>query len=135
MLLIRFVYCECRPLACQQRVELCNREALTVDGGLTAGRRWSQTLQRYDQLRGALQVGIGPDCGHLLAPCARADHAQIPGLQRPQWRRTSNPTSTSPFSSRRKKAFAVIHLKDRKRRPKANSTVARARACAQSNCR
>src|SRR5580704_17610066 len=26
-------------------------EALTVDGGLTAGRRWSQTLQRYDQLR------------------------------------------------------------------------------------
>jgi|SRR5580704_3887665 NAD(P)-dependent dehydrogenase (short-subunit alcohol dehydrogenase family) len=26
-------------------------DALTVDGGLTAGRRWSQTLQRYDQLR------------------------------------------------------------------------------------
>jgi NAD(P)-dependent dehydrogenase (short-subunit alcohol dehydrogenase family) len=26
-------------------------EALTVDGGLTAGRRWSHTLQRYDQLR------------------------------------------------------------------------------------
>jgi NAD(P)-dependent dehydrogenase (short-subunit alcohol dehydrogenase family) len=26
-------------------------EVLTVDGGLTAGRRWSQTLQRYDQLK------------------------------------------------------------------------------------
>ena len=26
-------------------------EALTVGGGLTAGRRWSQTLQRYDQLK------------------------------------------------------------------------------------
>src|ERR1700733_13284745 len=26
-------------------------EAITVDGGLTGGRRWSQTLQRYDQLK------------------------------------------------------------------------------------
>jgi NAD(P)-dependent dehydrogenase (short-subunit alcohol dehydrogenase family) len=26
-------------------------DAITVDGGLTAGRRWSQTLQRYDQLK------------------------------------------------------------------------------------
>jgi NAD(P)-dependent dehydrogenase (short-subunit alcohol dehydrogenase family) len=32
-------------------------DALTVDGGLSAGRRWSQTLQRYDQ--GTLQVALG----------------------------------------------------------------------------
>lgn len=34
-------------------------DALTVDGGLTAGRRWSQTLQRYDQLRERFRVAVG----------------------------------------------------------------------------
>jgi hypothetical protein len=34
-------------------------EALTVDGGLTAGRRWSQTLQRYDQLRESFRSALG----------------------------------------------------------------------------
>lgn len=34
-------------------------EALTVDGGLTAGRRWSQTLQRYDQLRERFRSAAG----------------------------------------------------------------------------
>ena len=34
-------------------------EALTVDGGLTAGRRWSQTLQRYDQLRERFRSASG----------------------------------------------------------------------------
>jgi NAD(P)-dependent dehydrogenase (short-subunit alcohol dehydrogenase family) len=34
-------------------------EALTVDGGLTAGRRWSQTLQRYDQLRERFRSALG----------------------------------------------------------------------------
>jgi NAD(P)-dependent dehydrogenase (short-subunit alcohol dehydrogenase family) len=33
--------------------------ALTVDAGLTAGRRWSQTLQRYDQLRERFQSAFG----------------------------------------------------------------------------
>jgi Enoyl-(Acyl carrier protein) reductase len=35
-------------------------DALTVDGGLTAGRRWSQTLQRYDQLRERFQSAMHP---------------------------------------------------------------------------
>jgi NAD(P)-dependent dehydrogenase (short-subunit alcohol dehydrogenase family) len=34
-------------------------DALTVDGGLTAGRRWSQTLQRYDQLRERFRSALG----------------------------------------------------------------------------
>jgi NAD(P)-dependent dehydrogenase (short-subunit alcohol dehydrogenase family) len=34
-------------------------EALTVDGGLTAGRRWSQTLQRYDQLKERFRSALG----------------------------------------------------------------------------
>jgi NAD(P)-dependent dehydrogenase (short-subunit alcohol dehydrogenase family) len=34
-------------------------EALTVDGGLTAGRRWSQTIQRYDQLRERFGSALG----------------------------------------------------------------------------
>jgi NAD(P)-dependent dehydrogenase (short-subunit alcohol dehydrogenase family) len=33
--------------------------ALTVDAGLTAGRRWSQTLQRYDQLKERFQSAFG----------------------------------------------------------------------------
>jgi NAD(P)-dependent dehydrogenase (short-subunit alcohol dehydrogenase family) len=34
-------------------------EALTVDGGLTAGRRWSQTLQRYDRLKERFRSAMG----------------------------------------------------------------------------
>jgi len=34
-------------------------DALTVDGGLTAGRRWSQTLRRYDQLRARFTAALG----------------------------------------------------------------------------
>jgi NAD(P)-dependent dehydrogenase (short-subunit alcohol dehydrogenase family) len=34
-------------------------EAITVDGGLTAGRRWSETLQRYDQLRERFRSALG----------------------------------------------------------------------------
>jgi Enoyl-(Acyl carrier protein) reductase len=33
--------------------------ALTVDAGLTAGRRWSQTLHRYDQLKERFQSAFG----------------------------------------------------------------------------
>ena len=34
-------------------------EALTVDGGLTAGRRWSQTLNRFEQLQERFRSALG----------------------------------------------------------------------------
>ena len=34
-------------------------DALTADGGLTAGGRWSQTLQRYDQSRERFRSALG----------------------------------------------------------------------------
>ena len=38
-------------------------EALTVDGGILAGRSWSQMLSRYDQLRERFRSAFGQTTG------------------------------------------------------------------------